>query len=163
MLLSELTEDKADGTYVGLRFSKESMEALSKIADKLPNSTSKGEMHVTLIYSKKPISFSKDDCKGKLDPPIEIKPKKFSIFETEGGQKVLVLELDCDEILKRHQFIMDKFGATYDYPEYKPHVSLSYDIGDFDIKKLGDVKDIPNLYANKEYTDDINPNWLKTD
>ena len=50
---------------------------------------------------------------------------------------------------------MQKYDLTYSYDEYIPHITLSYDIGDFDISKLN-VKDLPsNFTINTEYKEDL--------
>lgn len=157
MLLTELKK-KSNGTFVGLRLTKESMEALATLAAKAPNPVSKGEMHVTVIYSTKAIDFK---ARGKLKQPIEIKGKHFSIFHTQDGNDCLVLELDAPDIINRHRHIMDTTGATYGHAVYKPHITLSYNVGkDFDLEKLGNIKDLPKLYAHQEYSEFIDDEWV---
>lgn len=160
MLLTELKSSK-NGTYVGLRLTKESMTALAELIAKvpipIPNPVSKAEMHITLIYSKKTVDFK---ARGNLKQPIEIRGKAFSIFHTQDGNDCLVLELDAPDIANRHNRIMDATGATYEHAVYNPHITLSYNVGkDFDIKKLGEINDLPKLYADQEYSEFIDDEW----
>lgn len=158
MLLTELkAEDAKNGTYVGLKMDPDSKEALKAFQKSIPNPLSSSEFHTTLIYSRKPFTF---ESRGKLDEPIVAKPKKFSIFDTQTGARCLVIELESKEIEERHRYIMDKYKATYDYPEYKPHVTLSYDIGDFDISKLK-IEDVPEVKFVSEYDQPIDLEWEK--
>ena len=160
MLLKEITETK--GSYVGVTPSKQSKDNIKKLLKelKVENPISRDKMHTTLIYSRKCINnFSP---KGKLDPPIIAKPKSFKIFHTKEEKNALVLELDCQELHDRHNFIMDKYGATYDYPEYIPHITLSYDCGDFDAASVDFSKYVDTLKEIEivdEYYEDLKLDW----
>ena len=65
------------------------------------------------------------------------------------------MKFDSPALQSRHKDLMDTHQATYDYPEYKTHLSLSYDIGDFDIKQI-DFSLIahPIIFTN-EYQEDL--------
>lgn len=133
------------------------MDSLMKITKGVPHRLSKGELHITLIYSKTPISFK---ARGKLDPPIEIRPKHYSIFTTVEGENCLVLEIESEAIVARHNEIMSDTGASYDHPDFKPHISLSYDVGeDFDLDSLPKLDDMDPFYANAEYASKLDVNW----
>ena len=71
-------------------------------------------------------------------------PGEFDVWETSPTQgaktRCLILKIDCPELVARHKELMDEHEATYDYPVYQPHITLSYDIGDLDINDLPDVK-----------------------
>jgi 2'-5' RNA ligase len=57
---------------------------------------------------------------------------------------------------------MKKHDATYDFPEYKPHITLSYDIGDLDEKNLPDIgKYVDEIGIDEEYGEDLDLNWAK--
>jgi hypothetical protein len=108
-----------------------------------------------LIYSKAPISFT---ARGKLETPISIKPKHYSIFETDEGP-CLVLELNSPALIKRHNEIM-ALGASYPHDVYNPHVTLSYNVGEkFDIASLPPVESLPNLVCHQEYSQRLDTNW----
>ncbi len=150
---------KKEPTYVGLRFDGPSMDQIMKLTKGVPNSTSKGELHLTVIYSKTPIAYT---ARGKLDPPIEVKAKKYSIFTMRDGDNCLVLELDAPEAHNLHADIMAETGASYDFPVYKPHLTLSYDVPeDFDISTLPKIADIETLYCHREYASKLNTDWGK--
>lgn len=156
MLLMELKRVK-EPTFAGYDFDDASKNALAKLSDGLPNSTSKEDLHVTLIYSKKPIIMMSH---GRLANPIAVKVKSYSIFTTDKAENCLVLELDAPEVVARHNQIMEETGASYDYPVYRPHVTLSYDVGpDFDISTLPEVSTLPTLHLIREYARRLNPNW----
>lgn len=66
--------------------------------------------------------------------------------------------MDCQYLSDRHNEIMDLYEATYDYPEYKVHVTLSYDIGDIDIKDLK-IDGFPKINIVKEYYNELILDW----
>jgi hypothetical protein len=72
------------------------------------------------------------------------------------------MKFKCEELNARHKELMDEHDATYDFPEYKTHVTLSYDIGDMDETKLPDViKTIGEMKIVKEYGEDLDLDWAK--
>jgi hypothetical protein len=55
---------------------------------------------------------------------------------------------------------MSDHKATYDFPKYEPHITLSYDIGDMDIKKLPNMFDtVPFINITTEYSEDLDLSW----
>ncbi len=50
----------------------------------------------------------------------------------ENGEtsNVLVQCFDCPDLEKRHTDLMGEHDAQYDFDEYKPHITLSYNVGD---------------------------------
>lgn len=147
---------KLKPTFVGLKFSKESNNVIYELSRGLPNRINEKSIHVTLIYSREPIKYTSKNPKK----PITATPKCYSIFSGTNDTKCLVIELDSPEIISLHNSIMDSTGASYDFPEYKPHVTLSYNVGnDFDLDTLPAISDIPELYLDVEYTQDIDFSW----
>ena len=74
-----------------------------------------------------------------------------------------MLKLDSSDLRERHEFLMKEHKATYDFPEYIPHITLSYDIGDFDINTL-DIEDLDDIdfQVIEEYKEDLNLDWKNT-
>jgi hypothetical protein len=110
------------GTYSSLLLDEESSEELFAYCAKLniPNLVEPDEYHCTLIYSKK-------DCpevaKEDFDLPCGAIPIGFRILGVET--KVLVLELYCPNATRLHELFMEKYGATHDYNEYIPHITVA--------------------------------------
>jgi hypothetical protein len=44
----------------------------------------------------------------------------------------LVLVLNSPELIERHHHIRTTHGGTHDYESYIPHVTISYNVNDFD-------------------------------
>lgn len=143
--------------YVGVKLDADSVDEIIKLTKGIDNKTNKGEIHITVAYSRKPIMLT---ALGALEPPVRIKARHYSIFKTQTGENCLVLEVESKELTDRHNEIIKDYGASYDFPEYKPHITLSYDCGiGFDIKTLPKIEDIPELFANEEYATALDLDW----
>jgi 2'-5' RNA ligase len=152
MRLNELYSVKKP-MFVGVRFDGPSMDEIMKLSKGVDNRTSKGELHITVAYSRAPISIT---ALGSLEPPVAVKAKQYSIFKARSGENCLVVEVDSPDLVARHNEIRKDYGASYDFPEYKPHFTLSYDCGiGFDIRSLPPIEDIPVLYCHQEYASEL--------
>jgi hypothetical protein len=153
--------EKKPGTYVGAKFTPQTVARLKKFGrdNNIPNHLEKDKYHSTIIHSKKHVPemeahlIMKDKWIGK--------PDKLEIFDTTGGARALVLRYLCEEQHKLHHHIMSHTEATYDYPEYKIHVTLSYDIQDFEEERLEELllHKIGDLIIHKLYTQDLVEDW----
>lgn len=153
-----LTEAPEDGTFAGVRFLPEDAQKLEQFAieNDVPNPCPASKMHVTLLFSKTPVLDYEPH--GPLKKAMIAHAKEAKIFG-DDDERVLVLVLECPELIKRHKFLMNKHKeATWDHDEYIPHVTLSYDCGDFDPKTL-DISGLSMLTLVEEYGDDIDPTW----
>lgn len=165
MKLMDLFEKKSEpvkGTYAAVKFSKDTMDNIKDFVDKhnIPNPLPSDKYHTTLIYSRKYLPDFKS--KGKYDEPLIGKPEKLEIFETQDKKNALVLRYECKDLTDRHNEIMDEHKATYDFPEYKIHITLSYDCGDFDPKSIKDIEDeIKPIEIVEEYDDELKLDWAK--
>lgn len=167
MKLTDLLEDKKekdpDGTYAGVELSKSTKDAIVKYCkdNKIPNCTEPSKLHTTVLYSRKYLPDYKPA--GKYDEPMIGTPTEFDVWgskpttENPNPKRCLVLQYKCKELSDRHEYLMDKHEATYDYDEYKPHVTFSYDIGDMVIDKLPKFKH--DIEIVKEYSEDLNLDW----
>ena len=165
MRLEELTEkNDTKGTYAGVRFDDQTVKSLQKYIkdNKIPNAIAAGKMHCTLLYSKKSLPNYKP--MGDIDPPMEGSPTGFEKWKSQpdaDGNKsqCLVLTFNCKELVARHKKLMDEHNATFDFDEYKPHVTLSYDVGEMDIKDLPSITE--KVVLDKEYSETLKSDWAK--
>ena len=160
--LSEGLKESKTGTYVAVTFSKDTVKRIKAFMkdNDVPNPLASDKLHTTLIYSKKHLPDFK--AQGKLDEPWIGKVTGLDIFKSQQGNNCLVARFDCKEAVARHKEIMKEHEATYDYPEFKLHFTLSYDCGDFDEKSIKDpAKSIGNIEIVEEYTEDLNLDWAK--
>lgn len=154
---AQLVEDMK-GAYVGVRFDKASLEMLQDLQKmyKIPDPTPIKDMHATVIYSRVPVDFPiRNEVNEKIDRQVQ-----FHVFNTRDGKRALVLKLKSDYLTQRHD-LGTELGATYDFPDYIPHVTLSYDVGDkqFSTKPFKLEKE---LVIAKEYKEDLNLNWKQS-
>jgi hypothetical protein len=78
------------------------------------------------------------------------------MWSQQDGTECLVLTYDCEDILLRHEFLMHKHGASFDFPSYTPHVTLSYDVRGFNIKPMQDVlRYLPDIIIAHEYSEPL--------
>lgn len=128
------------GTYVGVT-PTEKTECLLKEWAEQNNLTLDTGLHVTLLYSR---------------VEIQIEPEHYSYFKAEPlelcslGDAALVLKIKSNSLQMRHDKLMD-LGATHDYPEYNPHLTLMY-------KGIVPRKLTPitfDLFFNSEYVEDL--------
>lgn len=158
--LLRLNEAPEDGTFAGVHFSNASVQALKEFADanQIPNQTPIEDYHSTLLFSRSPLPNY--EPWGAYKSALTAIPKYATIFG-EGDEKALVIVLDAPGLVKRHKYLMSKHPeATWDHDEYLPHVTLSYNAGDFDPNSLN-VTDIGPLEFIEEYGADIEPDWEK--
>jgi hypothetical protein len=161
--LSEaLKESPTRGTYVAVNFSKDTAKRIKAFIKKynIPNPLATNKLHTTIIYSRKYLPEFK--TQGKLDEPWVGKPSKLEIFKSREGNNCLVVLFTCKEAVARHKEIMKDHEATYGFPEFKTHFTLSYDSGDFDPDSIKNLKDeLGDIEIVEEYTEDLNLDWAK--
>jgi hypothetical protein len=152
-----MIEDKlTKGTYVGLKFSNETVDSIIKVAKSLniPNVVTTNDIHCTLMYSRNYLEG--------YEAPREVSYETLiANFETFGQNKeILVIKLISQDLSNRHKFLMKEFNGTYDYDKYIPHVTLSYNIGDFDINSI-DINDFNGIDFTviKEYSEDLDKKY----
>jgi len=153
------------GKYVGVRFTPETKQTLSDIIhkEKVPNSIDIEKLHSTVAYSKGS-NIPGYEVSGEFEEPIRGEIKEFDIFPSQDGCNCLVAKLNCPELDDLHNQTMEH-GATYDYDEYIPHVTLSYDAGDWskdDLNKLTKKYKGTKIDISEEYETEIEEDFGKS-
>ena len=88
------------------------------------------DMHVTILYSRTPVDPIKmgttwsDDQKGNLT----VKPGGPRAVEKLGDSAVVLL-FASDDLAWRHRSMVEA-GASHDYDEYQPHVTISHEVAE---------------------------------
>jgi hypothetical protein len=167
MRLEQLLEEKKEskGTYAGVRFDNDTVERLQTFIEEneIPKSVPTNKLHTTILYSRKYLPDYK--AIGQYDKPLIGEPTEFDVWESQPDDdgetsNCLILKYDCEELSERHELLMNEHGATFDFDEYSPHITLSYSIGDMKIDNL-DPAAIGNINIVKEYQEDLNFDWAK--
>lgn len=111
-----------------------------------------GDMHVTVAYSKAPVEW----------PVLQ-----HDMLTVNGGQRqvkalgdggAVVLGFEAPQLDRRWQDMVFSHGASWDFPSYQPHVTLSWDAAGVDPGDL-DPYDGP-LNFGPEVAREIDPNWM---
>ena len=160
MKLTEIQEsnNKKPGTYAGVRFSSETTKKLIQFAkkNKIPNMLEESKLHTTLLYSRKHLPDYQPA--GEYNPILVGTPKGWEIWQSQpddNGERsnILVLTFECPALSQRHEDLMQQHQATFDFDEYKPHVSITYNAGDMDAKDLPKFTD--DLEIVEEYHEEL--------
>lgn len=117
----------------------------------ITNAVDSSEYHTTIIYSKNPCPEAKE-YDFKL--PMHATVSGFKIFDAPLG-RCLVAALESEDLKTVNSDIMQRYGATSDYPEYIPHITLSYNYD-------GDLPTNPpkiNVWFNKVEVKGLDPTW----
>lgn len=142
------------GTYVSVKFSEDTLSAIDDFigTNKIPNAVPRDKIHCTVVYSRVKIPYI---CCA-IDELVSTKAYT-KVFKTQEGKRALVLALEDADCLKMKHEYASILGATYDFPDYIPHVTVSYDIGSLDFPEGKEV-DIPFVVV-EECCEDLNLNW----
>jgi 2'-5' RNA ligase len=125
--LSQYAKHK-DGTYVSMDLSDDSRALLDNFVEMslgLTERVNPSTYHITIIYSRTPVPTAEKYVGTKgTDFATVI---GYEIFPTKNSGKCLVMRLNYTfaNLLNKQ---LTAEGATSDYPEYKPHLTLAYDI-----------------------------------
>ena len=148
------------GTYAAVKFDKSTVDRLIQIGkdSKIPGLVVPSKLHTTLLYSRK---FLPDYTPAKQVNMIGTSPK-WEIWPSQGNANCLVLVYKCPELTQRHEKLLKRHDTTYDY-DYKPHITLSYDVGDLSTDDLPDIaKLLPKIVIDQEYGEDLDLDWANT-
>lgn len=124
------------------------------------------DVHVTVAFSKEPVEWS--DAEPKTDD-VGVGGGDRSV-ERLGDKGAVVLRFESPELTKRwHQF--RSIGASWDWPGYKPHVTITYDFdaGAIDLTKIepydGPLDFGPEVFAEVDsgWADKVKANLQATD
>lgn len=116
----------------------------------------KSELHVTILYSKVPVDWMKmgstwaGDENGNLTIPPG-GPRHISLF---GGDAV-VQEFVSHDLTWRHEGMIEN-GASSDHPEYRAHITISYDPG-VDIESIEPWRG--RILLGPEIFEEIDEDW----
>lgn len=91
------------------------------------------DMHVTITYSRSPVDWMK--MGSAWDSKLAIEAGGPRVMEAFGPDKdTAVLSFASSNLKWRHDEMIE-FGASWDWPDYQPHVTIAYDFA-------GDIESI---------------------
>lgn len=80
------------------------------------------DMHVTVCFSRKPVDWL---SAGRRGDELQVWDYERRIMALGPKAEAIVLQFKCDELSKRWEEFLGA-GATWDWPEYHPHITLTY-------------------------------------
>lgn len=147
-----------DGTYVAYQMSKESRDLLDHFVEMnlgLTERIDPESYHITIIYSRTPVPSAE-----QFAGPITAVGNSagYEVFPTKTGDRCLVMRVQSTqaETFNKH---LNAMGATSDFPDYKPHVTICYTYtGSDDVAELP-VPQFP-LYFDEVHVAPLDPQFI---
>lgn len=158
---TDYLKEQQEGIYVGVKYANEDVDKILAYIDRNDISSSLGfdDIHSTIIFSRR---YDDIQVLGDLnDKFIFAQPYSLSCFPIQGsdGKHALVMKLKCEWLEQRHKYLMDQYNLTYDFDEYIPHLTLSYDYPYSEPDPiLEDVSKMGNIFIKKEYREELDLN-----
>ncbi|AIX12132.1 RNA ligase [Citrobacter phage Moon] len=145
-------QDFSSGLYVAAKFSEQTLDEIENLQRdlKVPNPVPRHKIHSTICYSRVNVPYVVSTgsfevaTKGHLE-----------IWDTQDG-RTLVLVLDSEYLKFRHQYAR-ALGATHDFDDYTPHITLSYNVGPAHFE--GEVQ-VP-VVLDREYKEPLKLDWAE--
>lgn len=101
------------------------------------NTVPASDLHVTIAYSKQALDWMKvnETWSGDSKGHLTVAPGGARLVEPLGSEGAVVLLFNSSELSWRHRQIREA-GASWDFEDYQPHVTLTYAVGDLDLNKV---------------------------
>src|SRR5690606_11822548 len=98
-----------------------------------------GDLHVTLAFSKRPVDWMAVPSAWSPagdDGTLTVPPGGARLVEPLGNGGAVVLLFSSGNLAYRHGEI-ERAGATWDFPQYQPHVTITWNAPDgLDLSKV---------------------------
>ena len=117
-----------DGTYVSMDLSPESRALLDNFVEMslgLKERVDPSTYHITVIYSRTPVPTAEHIAGMSTTTTASV--NGYEVFPTKNDGKCLVMRLQFSFANALNSKLTQE-GATSDYDEYKPHLTLAYDM-----------------------------------
>lgn len=115
------------------------------------------DLHVTIAYSRAPVDWMKvgEPWSGDKDGTLTVKPGGARMMDVLGGGAVVLL-FNSSELSWRHRDILES-GASWDWPDYQPHITITYEQGGVDLAKVEPYRGAIEL--GPEVFEELDENW----
>ena len=145
-------KDLATGLYVAAKFNESTLDRIEELQRglKVPNPVPRDKIHSTICYSRVNVPYV--TASGSFEVATS---GHLEVWQTQDGP-TLVLLLDSEYLRCRHMYAK-ALGATYDFDEYNPHITLSYNVGPLSFKGKHDI----NIVLDREYKEPLQLDWEK--
>lgn len=115
------------------------------------------DLHVTIAFSRQPVDWMKvgESWGSSEDGSLLVKPGGARLLEKFDGGAVVLL-FNSSELSWRHEAIKQA-GASWDWPDYQPHITVTYDAGDLDLSSVEPYRGPIDL--GPEVFEPLDENW----
>lgn len=120
--------------------------------------TPDNELHVTVLYSREAVDWMAmgETWNGNDKGEITVQPGGARLVEPLGDKGAIVLLFNSSELAWRHSEMV-RNGASHDYPDYQPHVTITYSGTDVDLSKVEPYRG--KLVFGPEIFEELNLDW----
>lgn len=117
------------------------------------------DLHVTVAFSRKPVDWMKagENWNSDKNGNLTVQPGGARLVEKLGDKGAVVLLFNSSELTWRHESIRREAGASWDFPEYQPHVTITYAGGDLDLSKVEPYRG--KLQFGPEIFEELDDDW----
>lgn len=116
------------------------------------------DMHVTVTFSRAPVDWMKmgENWSSDQNGNLAIEPGGARLVEPLGEKGAVVLLFNSSALTYRHMSMREN-GASWDYPEYQPHVTITYAGSDVDLAKVEPYRG--KLIFGPEIFQELDEDW----
>lgn len=115
------------------------------------------DMHVTIAFSREALDWMKT---GEVwQSELRIAAGGARLVEPLGPKGAVVLLFNSSELAWRHEEIK-RAGASWDWPEYQPHISITYDGKDMDLSNVEPYRG--EIVLGPEIFEELAEGWDET-
>ena len=120
--------------------------------------TDASELHVTILYSRAPVDWMQmgESWNSNAKGEITVQPGGARIVEPLGDRGAVVLLFNSSELSWRHRNMVEA-GASHDWDDYQPHVTITYNGGELDLSKVEPYRG--KLVFGPEIFEELNTDW----
>ena len=117
------------------------------------------DLHVTIAFSRVAVDWMKagQSWSNGKNGTLLVEPGGARIVEKLGDKGAVVLLFNSSELSWRHEAIRRDAGASWDHPEYQPHVTITYAGGEIDLTKVEPYRG--KLLFGPEIFQEIDEDW----
>lgn len=112
------------------------------------------QLHVTIVYSKTPLDWMKVGAAWEAE--IKVPAGGPRVMERFGDKGAIVLAFRSNELEWRHSAAIEA-GASTDFPDYQPHITISWLDIDLDVDTVEPYQG--EIILGPEMFSEIDENW----
>lgn len=119
------------------------------------------DLHVTIAFSRRPVDWMKvgETWSNDKDGTLNVAPGGARLVEPLGDKGAVALLFNSSELAWRHEAIKRDADASWDFPSYQPHVTITYGGGDLDLSKVEPYRG--KLVFGPELFSEVDEDWSK--